>query len=146
MSEPPTSPVDQARAYYRAIDDGDYDLLGALLAAEFIHDRPDRTIEGRERFVRFMREERPQTDTTHPVDTVFAGDGGAPRGGTSSGDGGSVAVRGRLLDADGEPIVGFVDVFTFAAGRIARIETYTHGAGKDIYRADRDSRYCVSCV
>ncbi|MBX0286926.1 nuclear transport factor 2 family protein [Haloarcula salinisoli] len=113
MSEPPTAPVEQARAYYRAIDDGDYDLLGALLTEAFVHDRPDRTIEGRERFVQFMREERPQTDTTHPVDTVFTDDS-------------SVAVRGRLLDADGEPIVGFVDVFTFAAGRIDRIQTYTH--------------------
>lgn len=129
MSEPPTAPTEQARAYYRAIDDGDYDLLGSLLAADFVHDRPDRTIEGRERFVRFMREERPQTDTTHPVDTVFADDGGEPDGtGRSSrrrADG-TVAVRGRLLDADGDPIAGFVDVFSFATGRIDRIETYTH--------------------
>ena len=112
MTDPPTAPVDRARAYYRALDEGDYDLLAALLAEGFVHDRPDRTTEGRERFVRFMREERPQTDTTHPVDTVFEADG-------------RVAVRGRLLDADGDPIVGFVDVFTFAGGRIARIETYT---------------------
>jgi len=112
MSEPPTAPADQARAYYRALDEGDYELLSALLAEGFVHDRPDRTIEGRERFVRFMREERPQTDTTHPVDAVFAAEG-------------AVAVRGRLLDADGERIVGFVDVFEFAAGRIDRIETYT---------------------
>ncbi|WP_276249354.1 nuclear transport factor 2 family protein [Haloarcula rara] len=128
MSEPPTAPVEQARAYYRAIDGGDYDLLGALLTEAFVHDRPDRTIEGRERFVQFMREERPQTDTTHPVDTVFSEGGGEPNGaGASSGDrsDGTVAVRGRLLDADGEPIVGFVDVFSFAAGRIDRIETYT---------------------
>ena len=33
MSEPPSAPVDQARAYYRALDAGDYDLLG------FIHDK-----------------------------------------------------------------------------------------------------------
>jgi len=112
MSDRPAAPVDRARAYYRAIDDDDYDLLSALLAEGFVHDRPDRTIEGRERFVRFMREERPQTDTTHPVDTVFEAEG-------------AVAVRGRLLDADGERIVGFVDVFAFAAGRIDRIETYT---------------------
>ena len=112
MSEPPTAPVEQARAYYRALDEDDYDLLAALLDAAFVHDRPDRTIEGRQRFVRFMREERPQTDTTHPVDAVFTDDE-------------TVAVRGRLLDADGERIVGFVDVFEFTAGRIARIETYT---------------------
>jgi ketosteroid isomerase-like protein len=112
MSEPPSAPVDQARAYYRALDEGDYDLLSALLTEGFVHDRPDRTIEGRERFVRFMREERPQTDTTHPVETVFEGAG-------------AVAVRGRLLDADGDCIVGFVDVFEFAGDRVDRIETYT---------------------
>ncbi|MDS0281813.1 nuclear transport factor 2 family protein [Haloarcula onubensis] len=112
MSEPPTAPADQARAYYRALDEGDYDLLGALLTEGFVHDRPDRTLDGRARFVRFMREERPQTDTTHPVDAVFESEG-------------TVAVRGRLLDADGDPIARFVDVFEFAAGRIDRVETYT---------------------
>jgi len=124
MSDPPTTPTAQARAYYRALDEGDYDLLAALLAAEFVHDRPDRTIEGRERFVRFMREERPQTDTTHPVDAVFAAtDGG--RASSGWGPDGAVAVRGRLLDADDDPIARFVDVFEFTAERIARIETYT---------------------
>ena len=113
MSEPPTTPVDQAWAYYRAIDGGDYDLLEALLADAFVHDRPDRTIEGRDRFVQFMRAERPQTDTTHPVDGVYR----HPEGG--------VAVRGRLLDADGDRIAAFVDVFEFGADRIQRIETYT---------------------
>jgi len=113
MSEPPTEPVEQATAYYRAIDGDDYALLSALLVEEFVHDRPDRTIEGRDRFVRFMRDERPQTDTTHPLDGVYQ---------QRSGDG--VAVRGRLLDASGDPIVGFVDVFEFAEGRIRRLETY----------------------
>lgn len=129
MSDPPSAPVDRARAYYRALDEGDYDLLAALLAADFVHDRPDRSIEGRERFVRFMREERPQTDTTHPIDAVFEADGGEPnearRASSGRGPDGAVAVRGRLLDADGDPIVGFVDVFEFTAGRIARVETYT---------------------
>jgi len=112
MTEPPSGAVERARAYYRAIDEDDYDLLTALLAEGFVHDRPDQTIEGRERFVRFMREERPQTDTTHPVDRVYR-------------DEDEVAVRGRLLGVDGERIVGFVDVFTFADGRVARIDTYT---------------------
>ncbi|WP_262179403.1 nuclear transport factor 2 family protein [Haloarcula laminariae] len=127
MSDPPTAPTAQARAYYRALDEADYDLLAALLAEEFVHDRPDRTIEGRERFVRFMREERPQTDTTHPIDAVFEAEG-AGRGPGDHSDrrpDGTVAVRGRLLDADGVPIVGFVDVFAFAAGGIRRVETYT---------------------
>lgn len=113
MSDPPTAPAEQARAYYRAIDDDDYELLEAILAPEFVHSRPDRTIQGREPFVRFMRSERPQTDTTHPVQGVYRADDG------------SVAVRGQLLDADGDPIVGFVDVFEFGDGAIQRIETYT---------------------
>jgi ketosteroid isomerase-like protein len=104
--------AERARAYYRALDEGDYDRLEALLDAEFVHDRPDRTITGRAEFVHFMREERPQTDTTHAVDALYR-------------DGDGVAVRGRLLDADGEEIVGFVDVFAFEADGIARIDTYT---------------------
>jgi len=114
MSDPPTAPAEQASAYYRAIDGDDYDLLAALLTESFVHQRPDRTIEGRERFVRFMREERPQTDTSHPIDGVYG-----------HGDEDGVAVRGRLLDGDSERIVGFVDVFTFATGRIDRVDTYT---------------------
>lgn len=113
MSDYPTEPVAQARAYYRAIDDDEYELLEAILAAEFVHSRPDRTIQGRESFVRFMRSERPQTDTTHPIRSVYR-----------DGEGG-VAVRGQLLDADGNRIVGFVDAFEFRDGAIQRIETYT---------------------
>lgn len=103
-----------ARSYYEAIDGDDYDLLADVLTESFVHDRPDRTIEGRARFVRFMREERPQTDTTHPLDAVYADE---------TGD--EVAVRGRLLGADGGEMVAFVDVFSFGDGAIARIRTYT---------------------
>ncbi|WP_254272911.1 nuclear transport factor 2 family protein [Haloarcula marina] len=112
----PDAPADRARAYYRALDEGDYDLLERLLAPEFVHDRPDRQLDGRSRFVRFMREERPQTDTSHPVDAVYrrVGDGGT-----------EVVVRGRLLDTDGNRLVGFVDVFRFEDGRICRLDTYT---------------------
>jgi len=112
MSDPPTGRLDRASAYYRSIDGDDYDLLAAILTESFVHDRPDRTIEGRERFVRFMREERPQTDTTHPIDGIYRDDDG-------------VAVQGRLLDADGDRIVGFVDVFSFEGDLVDRIETYT---------------------
>ena len=114
----------RTRAYYDAIDGDDYDRLASLLAPSFVHDRPDRTIEGRERFVRFMREERPQTDTTHPLDGLYCrqSDDAADSDGTVTAE---VVARGRLLDADGERIVGFVDVFTFAGDDIERIETYT---------------------
>lgn len=106
-------PVESARAYYRALDDHDYDALAALLAEGFVHDRPDMTLEGADRFVTFMREERPQKDTEHRVDAVFS-----QRGGTD------VVVRGRLLAADGSQITGFVDVFALSGERIQRLETY----------------------
>ncbi|MFB6172081.1 MAG: nuclear transport factor 2 family protein [Haloarculaceae archaeon] len=103
-----------ARAYYRAIDDGDYDALADLLVPEFAQERPDRTLAGRERFVSFMREERPDPDTTHAVDAVFV-------------RGGGVAVEGRLLRADGTEWFGFVDVFEVKRGAIAGLRTYTDG-------------------
>lgn len=101
------------REYYRSLDEGDYEALQELLAASFVHERPDRTFEGRERFVRFMREERPQTGTSHPIKAVYD-------------DGESVAVEGQLLAADGAEITTFVDIFSFAEGRVAHIRTYTN--------------------
>ncbi|PSP78995.1 nuclear transport factor 2 family protein [Halobacteriales archaeon QS_1_68_20] len=109
---------DRALSYYESLDEGDYEALSSLLAEGFVHDRPDLTLEGRERFVRFMREERPRTDTTHEVDGVYVG--GPPDGE----DDPEVVVRGRLL-ADGQLLVDFADAFTFEGDRIARIVTYT---------------------
>jgi ketosteroid isomerase-like protein len=103
-----------ARAYYRALDDGDYDLLGDLLDPEFVHERPDVTIQPRERFVRFMREERPMTDTSHPIDAVY-----------TQAEGREVAVRGRLLGPDGDRLTRFVDVFSFDGGKIVQVRTFT---------------------
>ncbi|KAA9408501.1 nuclear transport factor 2 family protein [Haloarcula hispanica] len=118
----------RTRAYYDAIDGDDYDQLTSLLAPSFVHNRPDRTIEGRDRFVQFMREERPQTDTTHPVDALYCRqeDSAVEPADGDNMETVEVVARGRLLDADGERIVGFVDVFTFAGDDIERIETYTH--------------------
>ena len=101
-----------ARAYYRHIDEGTYDALGDLLAESFRHVRPDRTIEGRDAFVRFMREGRPVTDTTHLVEALYVGDG-------------NVAVEGRLVRPDGRELFRFVDVFRFDGERIEGIRTYT---------------------
>ncbi|MFW6318294.1 MAG: nuclear transport factor 2 family protein [Halorubrum sp.] len=106
-----------ARAYYDALDAGDYERLRGLLDPDFVQRRPDRTFEGRDRFVAFMRDERPMTDTTHAVDAVY------PKGP-------GVAVRGRLLDADGEEVFAFVDVFDAADGRLAALETYAGGDGE----------------
>ena len=93
------SPVETARAYYVALDEHDYDGLEILLHPEFVHYRPDRALEGRDRFVRFMHEERPRTDTTHRVTTIFC-----------TGSDATVAVRGQLLDREDRRLLGFVDV------------------------------------
>ena len=114
------------RAFYSAIDAGDDDALAALLAPRFVHDRPDRTIDGRTAFVRFMREERPRTDTEHAVDAVYVESDGAGRTG-------GVVARGRLLGDDGAELFGFVDAFEFATATggdgdgdpIVRLTTYT---------------------
>ncbi|WP_424015292.1 nuclear transport factor 2 family protein [Halorubrum xinjiangense] len=106
-------PAALARAYYDALDAGEYDRLASLLDPDFVQRRPDRTFEGRDRFVAFMRDERPNTDTTHAVERVYpAGPG--------------VAVRGRLLDADGEELFAFVDVFSVDVdgGKLTALETY----------------------
>ncbi|SNR23621.1 Ketosteroid isomerase-related protein [Halorubrum ezzemoulense] len=104
-------PAALARAYYDAIDAGEYERLASLLDPEFVQRRGDRTFEGRDRFVAFMRDGRPNTDTTHAVDRVYP-----------SGPG--VAVRGRLRDVDGDVLFAFVDVFETEAGRLTSLETY----------------------
>lgn len=101
-----------ARAYYAYIDEGAYEDLRALLADGFRHVRPDRTLEGAETFVRFMREDRPMTDTTHVVEGLYVGDG-------------RVAVEGRLVRTDGGELFRFVDTFGFDGDRIRRVDTYT---------------------
>ena len=105
------------RDYYDALDAGDYERLRGLLDPDFVQHRSDQTFEGRDRFVAFMRDERPMTDTTHAVDAVYP-----------SGPG--VAVRGRLLNADGDEVFAFVDVFAVADGRLAALETYAGDGGE----------------
>jgi len=116
----PAEPVERARAYYRALDEDNYGLLESVLAPEFVHERPDVTLSGRDRFVEFMREERPVTDTSHAVDGVYR----RVDDGTDAEPDAEVAVRGRLLGPDGEQLSGFVDVFSFEGAGICRIETY----------------------
>ena len=104
---------DTVASYYASIDDHDYGRLSSLLASSFVHYRPDRTLDGREVFVRFMREERPMTETTHEIGAVYP-------------NGHGVAVQGRLLDAAGEKLFAFVDVFSVDdEGRIETLYTYT---------------------
>lgn len=113
MAEP--TPEGLARGYYEAIDEGAYDRLGGLLAPEFEHVRPDRTIEGRDAFVRFMGEERPEPATTHQVDAVY-----------EERDGDGVVARGQLLGPDGSLWFGFVDCFAVEGNRLARLVTYAN--------------------
>jgi ketosteroid isomerase-like protein len=100
------------RDYYRHLDAGAYDALADILADSFVHVRPDRTIEGADEFVRFMRDDRPLTDTEHEVGTVYVADDG-------------VAVEGRLVRATGARLFDFVDTFDVADDGIRRIRTYT---------------------
>jgi ketosteroid isomerase-like protein len=100
------------RSYYRAIDGEGEEGLEALLAPDFVQERSDRTFEGREAFVRFMREERPDPDTTHDIDAVYEGRGG-------------VAVTGTVHRTDGRAWFDFVDVFDIDQSAIRRIRTFT---------------------
>lgn len=112
MTAPSTADRERlVRDYYDALDAGDYERLRGVLDPAFVQRRSDRTFEGRDRFVAFMRDERPMTDTTHAVDAVYP-------------EGPGVAVRGRLLDAEGDEVFAFVDVFDVVDGRLAALETY----------------------
>lgn len=101
-----------ARAYYEAIDGDDYERLSELLAPTFAQVRGDRTFESRESFVRFMREDRPMTDTIHELHQITA-------------DGDRVVVEGSLLDADGERLFRFADAFAVEDGRLVDLRTYS---------------------
>ena len=107
------------RRYYDALDEHDYETLEDLLAPDFVQRRPDRTFEDRAAFVRFMRDDRPNPDTSHELEDVVADVGGD-----------RIAVRGRVLDADGErTLFEFADFFDLKSvdgdARIARLETYS---------------------
>lgn len=134
------------RGYYEAIDAKNYERLADLLAPNIVHERPDRTIEGRETLVGFMRDDRPNKDTSHEVEAVYRrtetsdeaengtandADDGTPDDAEAGNEPNTTpatadyAVRGHLLDASGNPMFAFVDVFEIEDGRIARIRTYT---------------------
>ena len=102
-----------AREYYRSIDDDEYDALAGVLSEGFVHRRPDTTIGSRDAFVTFMREERPERDTTHVVESVYCDENG------------DAAVEGRLLDPNGEEWFRFVDTFDIGDDGIECVRTYT---------------------
>ncbi|ELZ04096.1 nuclear transport factor 2 family protein [Natrialba aegyptia] len=107
------------RRYYDALDAHDYDELEAVLAPEFTQRRPDRRFESRAAFVAFMREERPNSETTHELEAVIAAESGDD-------DGSTVAVRGRVRNAS-TVLFEFADFFAVDEGtaRIERLETYS---------------------
>ena len=107
---------DTAREYYRAIDEDDYAALSDLIADGFVHGRPNRTIEGREEFVAFMRSGRPETDTEHVLEAIYEATAGN-----------RVAAEGRLVAPDGTEWFGFVDVFVVDDDGITRLRTYADG-------------------
>ncbi|QCC59759.1 nuclear transport factor 2 family protein [Natrinema thermotolerans] len=105
------NPATLVRRYYDVLDDHDYEALETILDPEFVQRRPDRTFDDRAAFVAFMRDERPNPDTDHELETVIA-------------DGDRVAVQGRVVD-DGATLFEFADVFELADDRIVRLETYS---------------------
>lgn len=105
---------DAVRAYYTALDEHEYERFEEILAPEFVHDRPDRTLDGREAFVSFMRDDRPKKDTTHRIEELYENDAGD-----------EVAVRGHLLDSDGSELFEFLDRHVFEDDRIVELRTYT---------------------
>jgi ketosteroid isomerase-like protein len=98
--------------YYRCLDDDEYETLRSILHPEFVQQRPDRSFEGREAFVEFMQSGRPNTDTTHRVDTLL-----------ESAEG--LAAAGRLFDAEGNEMFEFIDVFRFEEEQILAVDTYS---------------------
>lgn len=106
--------MDLVDRYYEAIDAHEYEHLETLLAPEFVHQRPDRTLDGRATFLQFMREKRPQSGTVHELDGTFPTED-------------SVAVEGRLVSSDGTEIIRFTDIHDIdhTMGQILQLRTYT---------------------
>jgi ketosteroid isomerase-like protein len=111
--------VTLVREYYRSIDEKEYATLTDVLAGGFVHRRPDRTVEGREEFVAFMRDDRPDRDTEHELGAIY-----------TERDGDRIAAEGRLLRADGSEWFGFVDSFEVGSGGILEVRTYTDGVSE----------------
>ena len=111
--------VTLVREYYRSIDDADYAALTDVLAGGFVHRRPDRTIEGREEFVAFMRGGRPELETEHVLESIY-----------TEHDGDRIAVEGRLLRADGSEWFRFFDSFEVGRTGVQSLRTYTDGSSE----------------
>ena len=106
---------DIVEAYYHSIDADEYDELRGLLADEFVHDRGDMRLDGADAFVAFMRDDRPDTETSHELTAIYESETG-------------VAAEGTLRRDSGEQMFSFVDTFRFEDGKLYALTTYTHPA------------------
>ncbi|MDY6764622.1 MAG: nuclear transport factor 2 family protein [Halobacteria archaeon] len=107
---------DRVRKYYTCLDRDLYDDLADILAQDMVHYRPDRTIEGRDTFISFMRDKRPLKDTTHEIESIYRKLGSADQ---------EIAVRGSLKQGD-DALFEFIDVVSFDQDRrIKSIYTFT---------------------
>lgn len=103
------------KIYYRSLDNHKYDKLKDILYPEFTHYRPDRTIETRKSFISFMKNQRPNKNTTHKIDEIY----------TKKKE---IAIKGQLQKNQNKKLFEFIDVFTFTQKtktKIKQIKTYT---------------------
>ncbi|WP_416840192.1 nuclear transport factor 2 family protein [Haloferax sp. DFSO52] len=102
-----------ARLYYTALDEHGYDTLRDILDPDFVQHRGEMTLDGREEFVSFMRDDRPQKDTTHVIDRYIQ---------SKSED--EIVVRGHLEDSTGDELFVFLDRFRTREGQISELKTF----------------------
>jgi len=114
------SDTELVERYYEAVDAMDAEGLESVLAPEFRQERGDRSFEGRDRFVEFMMNGRPRTDTVHAVDTLFR-----PAVDADDARERQVAAHGRLFGEDGEELFAFVDLFSVENGAIVELRTFS---------------------
>lgn len=88
-------------------------MLRNLLEPEFVQHRGDMTLSGREEFVTFMRDDRPQKDTRHVIERYIQ---------SKSDD--EIVVRGHLEDGDGDELFVFLDRFRARDGKLSELKTF----------------------
>lgn len=102
--------VDLADRYYRSLDSHDYDALESILDPAFVQNRPDRIFEGRDRFVEFMRDERPDSNTDHRIDSYYQHIHTASTADPPTESMRRLGVLGEVVSAEGERLFSFVDI------------------------------------
>lgn len=115
MATTERDPESAVRRYYELVDEGAYDELVALFAADVTYERPGQpAIEGRDALRAFYEDGRPLEAGSHEVHSVVS-------------DGETVAVRGTFSGLqDGERVsFDFADFHEFEDGEIARRYTFT---------------------